>query len=225
MFNKGDFHMHSKVSDGCLSPGEIVVLAKERGLDIIALTDHNTTLGNYEAISVGKIHEVKVIPGIELSTRYKGNRVHILGYFRGEEYESDLFKKSLKYLVSGNVKKTMELLNHEISLISEGGKPTVQSGIRFLKYFNCVVVLAHPVSLKREIFKSVIEYDFDGIEAKYFRNNDDDTEYFIKTARSRNIIYTAGSDFHTNKKLDLKHGTLGQIYLEGDEIEKFISLF
>lgn len=223
--NKGDFHIHSKESDGCLSPGEIIILAKERGLDIISLTDHNTTLGNNEAVNVGEIHGVKVIPGIELSTRYKGNRVHILGYFRGGDYDSNLFEKSLKLLSCGNVKKTMELLNYEVSLISEGGKPTVQSGIRFLKYFNCIVVLAHPVSLRRDVFKSIVEYDFDGIEAKYFRNNDDDTEYFINIANERGIIYTAGLDFHTNKKLDLKHGTLGQIYLERDEIEKFISLF
>ena len=48
---------------------ELVLLAKERGLDIIALTDHNCVSGNDEAIKVGDIFNVKVIPGIELSTR------------------------------------------------------------------------------------------------------------------------------------------------------------
>ena len=41
-------------------------------------------------------------------------------------------------------------------------------------------------------------------------------------AEEKGIIYTAGSDFHSLKKIDLKHGTLGQIYLENDEIEIFL---
>ena len=42
MYTKGDFHIHSTESDGELKPGEIILLAKERKIDIIALTDHNT---------------------------------------------------------------------------------------------------------------------------------------------------------------------------------------
>ncbi|WP_341480422.1 PHP domain-containing protein [Clostridium cibarium] len=79
MYIKGDFHIHSSESDGALKPGEIVLLAKERNIDIISLTDHNTVKGNKQAIVVGNIHGVKVIPGIELSTRYHRNQVHILG--------------------------------------------------------------------------------------------------------------------------------------------------
>lgn len=219
MFKKGDFHIHSTESDGGLTPGELVLLAKERNVDIMAITDHNTVSGIQEGIRVGSIHGVKVIPGIELSTRFKGNRVHILGYFRGKEYNSNIFKDSLRALTSGNYKKAMSILNYELSLSCEGGKPTTQSGIRFLKFFDCVVVLAHPVSLKHEVFLNVIELDFDGIEAKYFRNKDEDTEYFVKIAKKKGLIYTAGSDFHTNKKVDLKHGTLGQIFLEEYEIK------
>lgn len=224
MCKKGDFHIHSTFSDGGLNPGELIILAKNNCVDIMALTDHNTTLGNQEAIEVGKIHGVKVIPGIELSTRYKGNKVHVLGYFRDDKYNDNTFKLSLKALSSGNSKKAMELLNYKISLSCEGGKPTTQSGIRFLKFFNCAVVLAHPISLKREVFLNVVDLDFDGIEAKYFRNNDSDTEYFINVAKSKQLIYTAGSDFHTNKKIDLKHGVLGQIFLDKEEIKKFLDI-
>ena len=42
-------------------------------------------------------------------------------------------------------------------------------------------------------------------------------------AKEKYIIYTAGSDFHSLKKVDLKHGTLGQIYLDKEEIEKFLN--
>ena len=85
MYKRGDFHIHSNESDGELKPGEIVLLAKERHLDIIAITDHNKVSGNKQAVIVGEIHGVKVIPGIELSTRYKGNRVLILGFFTNDK--------------------------------------------------------------------------------------------------------------------------------------------
>ena len=219
---KGDFHMHSTCSDGGLKPGEVVLLARERKIDFIALTDHNTTKGVDEAIKVGNIYGVKVIPGMELSTRHKGNRVHVLGYFRDESYKEEKFLKCLRYFAAGNAKKAMEVINYEVSLACEGGKPTTQSGIKFLRYFRCVVILAHPVSLDRKVFNNIVDFGFDGIEAKYFRNKEEDTEYFLKVAKEKQMIYTAGTDFHTNKKVDLKHGTLGQIYLEGEELEVFL---
>ena len=79
MLIKGDFHMHSTCSDGNLSPAELVRYAKKRKVDIIALTDHNSCDGLYEAISEGKRSGIVVIPAVELSTKYKENRVHILG--------------------------------------------------------------------------------------------------------------------------------------------------
>ena len=82
MLIKGDFHMHSTCSDGNLSPAELVRYAKKRKVDIIALTDHNSCDGLYEAISEGKRSGIVVIPAVELSTKYKENRVHILGYFK-----------------------------------------------------------------------------------------------------------------------------------------------
>jgi len=56
VYKKGDFHIHSTESDGELKPGEIVLLAKDRHLDIISITDHNTVSGNAQAIKVGKIY-------------------------------------------------------------------------------------------------------------------------------------------------------------------------
>lgn len=223
MYKRGDFHIHSTASDGDLKPGEVVILAKENFLDIIALTDHNTVSGISEAVKVGKIHGVKVIPGIELSSRYKGSRVHILGYFRGDEYKDIKFLKSLKAIADGRVKEAMAILDYEINLVSEAGRPNLSSAIKFLKYFNCVVVLAHPVFMTRDLFLKIIDCNFDGIEAKYFRNSEKDTEYFVKIAKSKKLIYTAGSDFHTNKKSDKKHGNLGQIYLREKEIKLLLS--
>lgn len=62
-----DLHTHSTASDGTLSPTELVTLAKEVGLDAIALTDHDTFAGVEEAMAAGKELGVEVIPGCELS--------------------------------------------------------------------------------------------------------------------------------------------------------------
>lgn len=224
MYKKGDFHIHSCESDGELKPGEIVLLAKDRRIDIIALTDHNTVAGNKQAVKVGDIYGVKVIPGIELSTRYKGSRVHILGYFCDDRYKNEEFKNTLNYINKGKFKTCQ--INHKgkCSFKSEGGKLTTRAGIEFLHYYGAKVVLAHPTLLKRAVFYNIIELNFDGIEARYYRNKDDETEEFIKIAREKGIIYTAGSDFHSLKKIDLKHGMLGQIFLEEEEIDNFLNI-
>lgn len=224
MYTKGDFHMHSTESDGELKPEEIVLLAKERRIGIIALTDHNTVSGNRQAVDVGKIYGVKVIPAIELSTRFKGSRVHILGYFTDDRYNSDEFKSMLSNVYKGRFKACQIYYKGELRFRSEGGKITTAAGIEFLHYYGAKVVMAHPTLLSRDVFSRLIELNFDGIEAKYYRNRDEETEYFIKIAKEKGIIYTAGSDFHSLKKVDLKHGTLGQIYLEGDEIEEFLKI-
>ncbi|GAA0110117.1 PHP domain-containing protein [Clostridium tertium] len=224
MYRKGDFHIHSTESDGELKPGEIVLLAKERRVDIIALTDHNTVSGNKQAVNVGQIHGVKVIPGIELSTRFKGNKVHILGYFTDDKYQSDEFKFVLNNLSTRKFKACQIYFKGKLSFKSEGGKIATSAGIDFLHHYNAKVVLAHPTLLDRSVFEQIINLNFDGIEAKYYRNKDNETEYFINVAKKKNIIYTAGSDFHSLKKVDLKHGTLGQIYLENEEIDNFLNI-
>lgn len=98
MYRKGDFHLHTKVSDGKLSPKELVKLAQKEGTDIIAVTDHDTIGGLDEAIVEGENIGVKVIPGIELSTLYEDKSVHILGYFKNIEQIDFNFKKYLKEL-------------------------------------------------------------------------------------------------------------------------------
>lgn len=223
MYKKGDFHIHSTESDGDLKPGEIVLLAKDRHLDIIAITDHNTVSGNNQAIKVGNIYGVKVIPGIEVSTRYKGNRVHILGYFPDDRYNDEEFKKNLSFIRKGKFKLCAINSKGKLSYKSEGGKLSTSAGIEFLHYYGAKVVLAHPVVLKREIFLKLMEFDFDGIEAKYYKNKEEETEYYLKIAEDKGLFYTAGSDFHCLNKDDFKHGALGQIYLEEEEIDIFIN--
>ncbi|MCD3297307.1 PHP domain-containing protein, partial [Clostridium botulinum] len=96
MYKKGDFHLHTTASDGKLSPTELVTLAKNDGFDIISITDHDNTFGLEEAIVSGTKLGIKIIPGIELSTRYNGESIHVLGYFKDDSYKNSLFQNYLK---------------------------------------------------------------------------------------------------------------------------------
>jgi predicted metal-dependent phosphoesterase TrpH len=80
-----DLHVHSVFSDGTFTPREAVTLAKERGLSTMALTDHDTVNGLDEAFSAGGELGVGIVPGIEFSTVYEGNGVHVLCYFMDAE--------------------------------------------------------------------------------------------------------------------------------------------
>ena len=74
-----DLHTHSAASDGQHRPAELAGLAKEAGIEVLALTDHDTIDGVREAVEAGGALGVRVIPGIELSAR-EYNTFHILGY-------------------------------------------------------------------------------------------------------------------------------------------------
>ena len=76
-----DLHTHSNISDGSLTPTEVIKAAKNAGLKAIALTDHDTVDGVLEAMKAAKAMDIECIPGIELSAFYKTLEVHIVGLF------------------------------------------------------------------------------------------------------------------------------------------------
>jgi hypothetical protein len=76
-----DLHIHSHASDGHLSPTAVVDAAVAGGLDVIALTDHDTAAGVPEAVEAARERSITIIPGIEVSARHGDAEVHVLGYF------------------------------------------------------------------------------------------------------------------------------------------------
>jgi len=76
-----DLHTHSNRSDGTFEPEELVRRAAERELEVVALTDHDTTDGLEEAVSAGVELGVEVVPGVELSAELERTSVHVLCYW------------------------------------------------------------------------------------------------------------------------------------------------
>lgn len=75
-----DLHAHSAVSDGTDSPAGFAAAAADAGLDVVALTDHDTFDGLPAALAAARGWGVRLVPGIEISTQLRGASVHLLGY-------------------------------------------------------------------------------------------------------------------------------------------------
>jgi 3',5'-nucleoside bisphosphate phosphatase len=76
---RADLHSHSTASDGTCPPAEVMRRARAAGLDVIALTDHDTVAGHEEARRALP-RGLTLLPGMELSCRLEGHSVHLLGY-------------------------------------------------------------------------------------------------------------------------------------------------
>ena len=128
---KADLHLHTTASDGRLAPREIVALAISVGLDVIAVTDHDTIEGVVPALDAASTsHLLKVIPGVEINTDVARGEVHVLGYFI--DYTDEKLAATLQKLRDsrlGRAQKMIAKLNdlgmkidwQRVSELAQGG--------------------------------------------------------------------------------------------------------
>ena len=83
-----DFHTHSTASDGTLTPEQLVQAAAGAGVQVLALTDHDTTEGVAEAQETAIKEGIEVIAGVEVSVSWNGYTVHVLGLNMDPDSES-----------------------------------------------------------------------------------------------------------------------------------------
>jgi len=82
MMSKIDLHVHTNASDGKYPPAELVALAARNGLGLLAITDHDTVSGIIPSLDAARAFpDLKIIPGVEISSHAPGSEVHMLGYF------------------------------------------------------------------------------------------------------------------------------------------------
>lgn len=80
MATRIDLHTHTTASDGILAPRDLVRAALEAGLDVIAVTDHDTLDGIVPALEAAEGTGLRVLPGVEVSALYEGHSLHLLAY-------------------------------------------------------------------------------------------------------------------------------------------------
>ncbi|MBP1999337.1 putative metal-dependent phosphoesterase TrpH [Paenibacillus shirakamiensis] len=104
-----DLHTHTLASDGTNSPTENVRLASQKGLAGLAITDHDTVAGIAEAMEAGIKYGIRVVAGVEISTRSEGHDIHVLGY--GVQYEDSRFLTRLAGLRGARDQRNDQILN------------------------------------------------------------------------------------------------------------------
>lgn len=79
MMKMPDLHTHSTASDGTLAPRDLIARAARQGVEMLALTDHDTLAGLDEAAAAALEHGLRLVSGVEVSVTWGGRTVHIVG--------------------------------------------------------------------------------------------------------------------------------------------------
>jgi len=101
MVSRVDLHLHTTVSDGALRPEELVRAASIAGIQVMAVTDHDSVDGIRDAERAASDLSIQVIPGIEVSASLDGDDVHVLGYFL--DPDDRVLREALSRLQEGRV--------------------------------------------------------------------------------------------------------------------------
>lgn len=101
-----ELHTHTTYSDGILTPQQLVARAANAGVKALAITDHDTLNGWSEAIAAAKLHDIEIVPGVELSTVHHGRSLHILGYYPHQ----DLIEAPLAERLAGRKRRAKQML-------------------------------------------------------------------------------------------------------------------
>lgn len=141
-----DLHLHTTASDGIYSPRDLIKMAKAAGLKTIAITDHDTLEGIEEARQAGLEYGVNIIAGIELSTKFKGRNVDILGYYVTENKE---LTEHLSRMREGREKRALRM----IEKFTELGMPF---SLEDVKQFSKGNVIGRPHIAKAVVQKGYV---------------------------------------------------------------------
>ena len=107
---RADMHVHTRASDGLLSPEEAVKTAAANGLKMLAVTDHDTTFNTAKVNTYCQNAGIIGINGIEVSAYIDNVKVHTLGY--GFDLNNTQFKAFLNELYEGSLRRTEQIISN-----------------------------------------------------------------------------------------------------------------
>ena len=160
---KADFHVHTTSSDGTLSPTEVVQRAHKNNVKYLAITDHDTLTGLNEAIEESLKYDITLIPGIELSTQHNNESIHILGFFKDDNFKNEELIKELDKIKNHRIiraKNIVHKLKEEFNIEINFEK--------ILKDANDTIARPH---IAREIIKCGYPYTVDEIFNNFIGKN------------------------------------------------------
>ncbi|MGL5085000.1 MAG: PHP domain-containing protein [Clostridium sp.] len=183
-----DLHSHSTNSDGKFPPKEVVNQAFKNGVKYLALTDHDTVSGIYEALNAAKQLGINLIPAIELSTEHNGESIHVLGYFKGDDYKNPELLKILDDIKKRRVERAYEIVEKldkhfkiklDINKVLAGGNDTIARP----HIAKAIIYAGYPYDMTY-IFNNIIGNDC----AAYVPSTKMSTKEGIETLRKFNAL-------------------------------------
>jgi len=102
-----DLHSHSNISDGLLSPTELVAHAAQHGVSVLALTDHDDISGLPEARQAASLYGIQLIHGVEISVTWKKRTLHIVGL--NVDVENEALKTGLAAVRQGRLERAKQM--------------------------------------------------------------------------------------------------------------------
>jgi CBS domain-containing protein len=193
---KVDLHCHSTFSDGTMSPEAVAANLKLFDVKYAALTDHDTIAGLESFKEELTKHGIGFISGAEITAIHKDYLVHVLAYgFDIENPELQTLMLS-KRPAPGDSSSITSRQFHSFSEV-----------IRIIHLSGGIAVLAHPFQTQPDLDKLFVLIEelkalgLDGIEAFYAQNTSQIQLKLYDFAKQRNLIASAGTDYHTSNGL------------------------
>ena len=210
MNKKIDLHIHTTMSDGALTPKEVIDEAHKNGVSVISISDHDSIDAyNDELFTYAESKKIKIINAVEISTRANKAGVHVLGYnfdINDKQFKEKLLKNFGHIPNKGEFIETV--MNEGCPAYVKKETVTPKEASEMIRAAHGKVVLAHPVAYIYEdnltdtdILNIIKDMQPDGLEANYLyvdRNNNkiNEVEKWNRFANENGLFVTAGSDFH-----------------------------
>lgn len=102
-----DLHCHSTASDGLLAPADVVRRAAAKGVEVLALTDHDNLSGWSAAHAAAQALDIRLVPGVEVSTTWGGLTIHIVG-LNIDPLDENL-AKGLAYIRASRARRAIQI--------------------------------------------------------------------------------------------------------------------
>lgn len=113
--SKADLHIHTTASDGRSTPRQILKNAEEHNLEIISITDHDTIRGYQKAAKIADEYDVRLLPGVEITSDFNGRECHLLAYCFDPEHPK------IKQLIAQHYKSRLARAKWIVNELSKQG--------------------------------------------------------------------------------------------------------
>lgn len=180
---QADLHCHSTVSDGTVTPSDLLYLAKENGLSALSITDHDTVKAySKELFELAKELKIELLTGIEISASLNDETVHVLGY--GFDCQSKVLDSFLKQVQEKRYLRNKMILEK----LEAAGKPIREEELYNSKEPSASIGRPH-------IAKLMVEKGY----VKDFKTA------FNEYLKDGGLCYVAGEKYSPDEVIDVLH--------------------